>query len=259
MSPIHPPAPRFPLQMSGMGTRKVTRVSPPGEKQLQVASIVAGKWGQHQDHSRPSRRGPRSQSGDSAHLHLPTAGQAAPARTYSSANMCADSAGPGQCGRTGPKCHLSRIKNSDESPWRRQPGPRQRGTSLAQALGSSLWEEEAPLQRREGRKFQTRVTAPVPHLAWGRVREGRREAPGPRGHLLLELCCPPPASPSTACAPGSGPPGVSPTWPCLWTGPGLGPSPVCKSPLGPTAHWQQGQHEEPAFPVTEAGSQCLGH
>ena len=127
MSPIHPPAPRFPLQMSGMGTRKVTRVSPPGEKQLQVASVVAGKWGRHQDHSRPSRRGPRSQSGDSAHLHLPTAGQAAPARTYSSANMCADSAGPGQCGRTGPRCHLSRIKNSDESPWRRQPGPRQRG------------------------------------------------------------------------------------------------------------------------------------
>lgn len=73
----------------------------------------------------------------------------------------------------------------------------------------------------------------------------------------MELCCPLLASLSTACVPPHLPPGVCvPPGPAAGRpGPCLGPSPVCKSHLGPPAHCQQGQHEEPAFPVTEAGSQ----
>lgn len=63
-----------------------------------------------------------------------------------------------------------------------------------------------------------------------------------------------PARGLRACGPQPGrcvpPPGS--TWPCLWAP--IGPSPVCKSALGPPAHCQQGRHEDSALSVTEAGS-----
>lgn len=77
---------------------------------------------------------------------------------------------------------------------------------------------------------------------------GRAARLSPRRHLLLELCCPPLAAVGTASVPPgvrsyrAPPPGTQ----------ALGP-PACKSALGPPAHCQQGQHEDPACRVPEAG------
>lgn len=115
-------------------------------------------------------------------------------------------------------------------------GGSQRGLGVEVGTGGDSFVDE------RGKKVPGWGTRGSPAAGWG--GGSRRNL---WGHLLLELCCPPLAIRATALCQASSP-GV-----CILPGPASGhpgPSPVCKSPLGPQP---AGAHRKPAFLVIEAG------
>lgn len=84
-------------------------------------------------------------------------------RTYRSAKARANSAAPGHCRHTGLTYPFSAGYHGDDGALTEAT----RGSSLHRPWG--LWEEETPLQRREGRKFHGGDCPPPPRPPPGRV------------------------------------------------------------------------------------------
>lgn len=139
-----------------------------------------------------------------------------------------------------------------------RPGPRQRGDVPGTGFGVKSVGGGGPFAEKGRKEVPDEGDCPCPPPGLGPSEGGTEGGPGPRGHLLLELCCPPPAGPSTACAPGSGPPGVSPTWSCLWTGPVLGPHLYANHPWGPQPTGSRASMKSLHFPSPKLAHSVWG-